>query len=513
MDIKRIKIMFYINRPHLTYDILTVFKKHDIPIISMEVYSNVIYLKIPFISDDLTEEIRVECEKVYGYDYMEEIDVMSFEEKDIGLKSVLNLISEGVIILDSKGVIEYGNKVSFDFIENVRTGHLIFDFIDDKDLKNCIKSDKKSSVDFIRNKTIQIKNKNFLLNMNPLYSEEGIFCGYLLTLKEIKEDLFYDSVITFDDIMGDDRKFRKIIETAKHYSHSDASILLTGESGTGKEMFARAIHSESKRSKMPFVSINCASIPDELLESELFGYTAGSFTGANKSGKIGIFEMAEGGTVFLDEIGELNYHLQAKLLRVLQEKKIRPIGSAKEKDMNVRIISATNRNLEKLINEGSFRMDLFYRLNIFRIQLPPLRQRQDDIPKLTNYFLKILSTRYDKQNISLSNDAESTLISYSWPGNIREMQNVLERAVVLTSNNTIKKEHIIFDKTNGFENISIEENYFGTTVSKFERELILKYLRKYKSIRNTAKNIGVTHTLLINRIKKYHIEDDEWKNS
>lgn len=512
MDIKRIKIMFYINRPHLTHDILTVFRKYDIPIISMEVYSNVIYLKLPFISDEIVEKIKAECEKIYGYDYMEEIDVMAFEEKDIELKNVLNLISEGVLMLSSNGLIEYGNKISFKFIENIEVGHLIFEFIDDEELKNHINSDEKSPENIIKNKIIQIKNKKFLLNMNPLYSEDAVFCGYLLTLKEFKEDLFYDSLITFDDIMGDDNNFKQVIEVAKLYAHSDASILLTGESGTGKEMFARAIHSESKRADMPFVGINCAAIPDELLESELFGYTSGSFTGASKGGKIGIFEMAEGGTVFLDEIGEMNYHLQAKLLRVIQEKKIRPIGSNKEKDMNVRIISATNRNLEKLINEGSFRMDLFYRLNIFKIQLPPLRQRQDDIPKLTDYFLKNLSKRYNKLNLILNDDAKAKLISYDWPGNIREMQNVLERAVVLTPDSIITKHHISFDKTNTYENISINENDLLLTISKFERELIVKSLNKYKSIRNTAKNINVTHTLLINRIKKYGIKDIEWKN-
>ncbi|WP_200860591.1 sigma-54 interaction domain-containing protein [Peptoniphilus mikwangii] len=512
LDIKRIKIMFHINRPHLTYDILTILRNYDISVISMEVYSNVIYLKVPYISEDMIESIRRECEKVYGYDYMEEIDVMSFEEKDIELKGVLNLIGEGVIMLSSKGVVEYGNKIVFKHIENLEVGKYIFEFIDDVDLKNYIERKENNFMDkSIRNKNINISNYRFLLNVDRLYSEDGIFCGYLLTLKEINGDFSYDSLLTFEDIIGEDENFKRIVDIAKLYAYSDASILLTGESGTGKEMFARAIHSESNRASKPFVGINCAAIPEELLESELFGYEPGSFTGANKTGKRGIFETANGGTVFLDEIGEMNYHLQAKLLRVLQEKKIRPIGSDREISLDVRIISATNRNLEKLIEDGNFRMDLFYRLNIFRIEIPPLRNRVEDIPLLTQYFLNVLSHRYSKGNIQIDESARQRLNSYNWPGNIREMQNVLERAVVLSREGPITEEHITFDKTDSFDNLILNYEDLNSAVGTFEREFILKALRENKTIRATAKVLNVTHTLLLNRIKKYKIQDDEWR--
>lgn len=514
MNIKRIKIIFHINRPHITYDILKVIRQHDLPVLSMEVYSNVIYLKLPEVSKDIIEDIRKGCEKVYGFHHLEEIDVMSFEEKDIELKSVLNLIREGVILLSRQGVVEYANKIAYNYIENLSRGNKIFNYIDRQYLTSYINNkDNKSTIKTIRNRNIVIGSKNYLLNLDGIYSEDENFCGYLLTLKEIiNEDMSSLNLITFDDIIGKEENFINVVEKAKLFAYSDAAVLLTGESGTGKEMFARAIHSYSDRADKSFVGINCAAIPEELLESELFGYEKGAFTGANARGKRGIFELASGGTVFLDEIGEMNYHLQAKLLRGIQEKKVRPLGSDREIELDIRIISATNKNLNELIEERKFRMDLFYRLNIFSIDIPPLRARKEDIDLLISYFIKNLSKRYNREKIRVTEEARKVLKSYSWPGNIREMQNVLERAVVLSRDGIIGREDISFDKHNGFNKLLYNNHDLNLAVGSFEKEFILKVLKNSRSIREAARKLNVTHTLLLNRIKKYSITENMWKN-
>lgn len=331
------------------------------------------------------------------------------------------------------------------------------------------------------------------------------FCGYFATVKEV--DMATSSTanyITFDDIIGQSPKLLDTIEIAKLFSDSDTNILLLGESGTGKEMFARSIHSYS-RPQYKFMGINCAATPEELLESELFGYEPGTFTGGADEGRIGIFEACSGGTVFLDEIGELNYHLQAKILRAIQERRIRRLGSNKEVSLDVRIISATNRDLKKLIDDGKFRLDLFYRLNTFTVEIPPLRDRRGDLKILTDYFLSRMQDRYRKKKIILSKEAEELLESYSWPGNIRELQNVLERAVVLAKDSIILPEHILFDH-DADELLISDTSSLKDAVETFEKNYIIKALDESVSIRDAARKLETTHTLLINRMKKYSIE-------
>ncbi|WBW49376.1 sigma 54-interacting transcriptional regulator [Peptoniphilus equinus] len=500
MQIKRVKIIFKINRPHLTFDMLKVLQVHDIPVLSMEVYSNVIYLKLPEIASEIYEAVYEEWENVYGFDHIEEIGVMSFEEKDIEIKSVLNLISEGVVLLSKNGTIEYVNKLAREYLVTIKDGEAITAHISDTELDELISTADKT----IKNKICQIQGRNFLLNADKLFSEENIFIGYLVTLKEIGEpDFSTKSYITFDEIVGKSESLINAVEMAKLFANADASILLLGESGTGKEMFARAIHSYSRPNEK-FMGINCAAIPEELLESELFGYEKGAFTGAKSSGKMGIFEACSGGSIFLDEIGELNYHLQAKLLRVIQEGKIRRLGSNREIDVNTRVISATNRNLLKLIEEGRFRLDLFYRLNTFSVEIPPLRARMEDLDILTHYFLEKMRKRYNRTSITFSEAAKNMLRNYSWPGNIRELQNVLERAVVLSNNGDVLPKHIKFDHDE--VGIEQESGSLKDAVENFEKQYIKKVLKESNSIRGAAKKLHTTHTLLINRMKKYSID-------
>ena len=514
---KRIKIIAKVDRPHFTYDILSIFYKYDVGIIWMEVYSYIIYIKLHHIDPETWEKIKEEFEKVDGFQEVEEVDLIAFEEKDIEMKRVLDIIPQGVMVLDRRSKIKYVNKYAaeriFKSTVNGITGNIIGEYIKDKKVDIFLHQQK--TVKPIINENIEIGNQFYLLNVNPLLSEENIFIGYILTFDDInKLDNVtgrYDNPITFEDIICESSKMKDIIHQAKIFSTSDSPILITGESGTGKELFARAIHNASNRKNKPFIPINCAAMPEQLLESELFGYEHGSFTGGKKGGKVGILEIADGGTVFLDEIGEISPHLQAKFLRVLQEKKIRKIGGYKEIPTDFRLLSATNKNLEHMVNNNKFRLDLLYRINIFNVEIPPLRDRREDIPILVEYFLRMHSSRYDKNIVRIDHKGMKKLMNYSWPGNVRELQNVLERAVALSNTHEIQEEDIVLssviDEKQGLVTDSLKES-----VENFEKKIIVESLKNSESIREAARNLDVTHTLLLNRMKKYGINKDELNN-
>lgn len=281
---------------------------------------------------------------------------------------------------------------------------------------------------------------------------------------------------SFENIIGASPVIRASIRVAKDYSNSPFSLLVTGESGVGKELFAQSIHNYSARKKGPFVAINCASFPENLIESELFGYVGGAFTGAAKNGQIGKFELADGGTLFLDEIGELPYHFQSKLLRVLETWTITRIGSSKQIPVNVRLITATNRDLAQMVKEGMFRQDLYYRLQVLNINIPPLRERKDDILLISDELLRQAKDPSSETSKVLTEDAKRILLDHDWPGNVRELRNVLYRATLLTKTNTITKEVLASSiSANG----SAFANYSGQSVldSTLDEEARLKQRR------------------------------------
>ena len=316
---------------------------------------------------------------------------------------------------------------------------------------------------------------------------------------------------SFCGMIGSAREMQKIYTTIKKVADTPANILILGESGTGKELVARAIHDNSSRAKMPIVVINCGGIPENLLESELFGYMKGSFTGAYTD-KQGLFEMARGGTIFLDEIGELPPVLQVKLLRVVQEKTFRRIGGAEDIKVDVRIISATNQNLEEKVKKGEFREDLFFRLNVIPVHVPPLRERKEDIPLLTKHFIEKYAREFDKEIRTISSYAMELLMDYAFPGNIRELENIIERSVAMESSNIILPENLLLSTTAaGMANLSIEIPDKGINLNdeleKIEKKIIEKALQKAKGSKTRAGELlQVTFDSLRYRIEKLGIE-------
>lgn len=318
-----------------------------------------------------------------------------------------------------------------------------------------------------------------------------------------------------DGIIGNDSRMREVFRVIKKVSGSSATVLIYGESGTGKELVAKAIHYSSPRSPMPFMAINCAAIPENLLETELFGYEKGAFTGAYAR-SIGLFEAADSGTIFLDEIADMNIALQAKLLRVIQEKQIRRVGGSKEIKVNVRIIAATNKDLSGEIAQGRFREDLFYRLNVISFKIPPLRDRKVDIPELISCFIERHNGVSDKKIKGLTDEAMNLLMNYSWPGNVRQLESVIERAVLLNDGDMIGVESLpmeITTKPITLGNIDFELPDGGISFEEFERELIVKAMAKANGVLGVAANLlGMSYRTLQYRLNKFGILKESFIN-
>lgn len=352
------------------------------------------------------------------------------------LDHLLDLSNDGILLTSKDGeILIYNRKFReiFDVKKDI-VGCNISEIIDDINLKGHQEDNSQDGLISFNNKHITYEKKN-ISHFNNEYNMYFTF-QEVTYIKKLEQNLSnklrlkgHIAKYNFENIVTQSSQMYNLIEMSKKASKTDISILITGETGTGKEVFAQAIHNSSPRSNQPFVAVNCAAMPESLLESELFGYVSGSFTGALKGGKKGLFEIANHGTIFLDEIGDMPHHLQSKLVRVLQEKQVMPIGSDKMINVDVRIISATNKDLSDMMEKDLFRKDLFYRLNAFPINVPPLRKRVEDIPLLIEYF----SGKADK----LSQDCINKLIKYSWPGNIRELENVVAYLYTFSDNKTI----------------------------------------------------------------------------
>jgi formate hydrogenlyase transcriptional activator len=345
--------------------------------------------------------------------------------------------------------------------------------------------------------------------------ENALFVADLERLKDklAQEKLYLEDEIrtefNFDEIIGQSAALRKVLQMVETVANSDSTVLLLGETGTGKELIARAVHDHSRRKQRTFVKLNCAAIPTGLLESELFGHEKGAFTGAI-SQKIGRLELADQGTLFLDEVGDIPVEIQPKLLRALQEREFERLGSTHTKKVNVRLVAATNRDLEKMIASKEFRSDLYYRLNVFPIRIPPLRERPDDIPLLVRYFAERFSRQMQKSIESIPAESMLKLRQWHWPGNIRELENLIERSVILSSGSALQVPLAELDqvRANGDPVSST------TTLEGTEREHIIKILRETRGIlagpNGAASRLGLKRTTLQYKIKKLGITRNHW---
>jgi len=359
---------------------------------------------------------------------------------------------------------------------------------------------------FQSQKTFQEQDFYIICVLSQMIS--GFLKGIRTIGKVKKENVFYKAQLTQSmEIIGEDKKTNKLKTLISQVARTNTTVLITGESGTGKELVARAIHFESKRKERPFIIINCAAIPGNLIESELFGHVKGAFTGADKA-RTGKLEAANGGTVFLDEIGDMNMELQTRLLRFLESGEIQPVGSNETKYSDVRIITATNRNLKKSVKEESFRKDLYFRVSVFHLECPALRERGKDIIRIAYYYLNKFSTSMGKSMVSISPDAEKILLSYPWPGNIRELKNIIERACVVGSGEELTLSFLPDEiREQKRDMISLFESELGFyTLSEVEKNYILKVLKEQGGNKaKTAHVLNITRKTLYSKLKEYGI--------
>jgi two-component system response regulator AtoC len=331
-----------------------------------------------------------------------------------------------------------------------------------------------------------------------------------LELSKLKTELelFKDSAhhqYGFHSIVAESAVIKNAIEIAKKLAASDSTVLIQGESGTGKELFARAIHCASPRQERAFIALNCSAIPTHLIESELFGYEKGAFTDA-KTSKKGMFELADKGTLFLDEIGDMDLSIQAKLLRAIETKSFKRLGGTKDITVDVRIISATNKDLKKLVEKGAFRDDLYYRINVVPLVIPPLRKRKEDIPLLVDHFIMTISRDLKKEVIGIEKEALEYLIRYDWPGNIRELKNVIERMILLTNDKILKKEFVPMELMESANNTDTDQ-FTSLELEKVEKELIIKALSLAEGNQTkAAQALSISRDALRYRMKKYNIK-------
>ena len=357
---------------------------------------------------------------------------------------------------------------------------------------------------------ISTNKRNGFLALDPVIMKNGEIVGAILTITEKKEMMQLamemtgaKAHFTFDAIVGTSPKLLEALEIAKIAAKNTASLLIYGETGTGKELFAQAIHNAGDRSDRPFVALNCGAIPSELLESELFGYEEGAFTGAQKGGRPGKLELADTGTLFLDEIGDMPFNMQVKLLRALQTGEIRRVGGIRTIPIDIRIISATNKDLKKEIEKECFRPDLFYRITTLSILIPPLRERRDDIPLLVDYFFKRFGSLYTRK--CLAPNIYNLIVNYSWPGNVRQLESAIERAIHLADGKTIKAEHFGIEKNNA-DGTAIR----NLTLDEMEKNIISESLQKHRgNMSSCAKSLGISRPTLNRKLEKYRISHQE----
>ncbi|RAL21436.1 sigma 54-interacting transcriptional regulator [Thermoflavimicrobium daqui] len=506
-----------VNRVGITHDIVGQLRQMDI--IRMEVKPRYIYLKIDIMEQSLINKVITSIQKIIGVEKVEVINFLPSEIRENQMNTILSTVSEGIISLDHQLHIKTVNRAAEEMLD-MNQKQLIDQPIRQlwKGIKKEIKRCLFEGVEILNIptvvKTVKRGASQLILSYLPIRTKEESQ-GIVIVLRDMKQihgiiqSVKETGMVPFAGIIHNSGKMKRCIEIAKRVAKSEATIFLHGESGTGKELFARAIHFESEKANGPFIPMNCAAIPETLLESELFGYEEGAFTGALKGGKKGLIEMAQGGTLFLDEVGELPYHLQAKLLRVLEERAIRRLGGHKLIPIDIRIIAATNRDISAMIEEGTFRKDLYYRLHVIPIYIPPLRERISDIPLLSDFFIKQFCHLIHRPPLSLTYQAIQFLQSYHWPGNVRELKNVIERTVYLCPDDLNELESVYLEQQSTIASCHPYDSKksFKEKIEAYEKKLLIEILKTCKSARQAAKQIGLSHTAVLKKIKKYGLDD------
>jgi PAS domain S-box-containing protein len=452
---------------------------------------------------------------------------MNMQELMKKSSKILDAIYNGIVAVDDKGIVIYVNPANNRITGIDREdaiGKHVSAVVPDSHILEVIKSG--SEMIGVRTKTgrsevisniVPIKEKGNLIGAISIFQDitDIIKLNKQLneaqnTIAHLSEKLNQASEIDKDIIIGNNREMHKIMELAIKASKVSSNVLIQGESGTGKEVFARFIHRHSDRKDKPFVVVNCAAIPEHLLESELFGYEEGAFTGAKKGGRRGLFELADGGTIFLDEIGDMHLSLQPKVLRVLQNGEIMRVGGTSVRHVDVRVIAATNKNLKSLVENNRFREDLYYRLRVILIQLRPLRERKEDLHIFIKSITRKTCNRLRKGILEISPSAMKVLMNYDYPGNVREMENIIEQSIVMDEDNLIDVDDLpryLVRDGGDEENLKLFFTDRFPTMEELEKEVLVKAIHKYKNKTDIAKALNISRATLYRKLEKYELDN------
>lgn len=512
----RIDVTF-VDRVGIAQEILAVLAKRRLDVAAVEVDPPHIYIDAPALdAGDFAGLHQALCQ-VAGVSEISALDILPGTRRRLYLDALLDAMADPVLAVDAKGVIVIANAaaaavagVSEAAISGVTVGELFGDTL--------LQGEMLSSAFRAPVREVMLNGKPFMLDMRPLAEAapggDQRTAGGVVTLhapSRIGERLhalhhYYEG--GFESILGDSAAMRALKARAARVATVDAPLLILGETGTGKELIAHACHKTSGRRDAPFLALNCAALPESLAESELFGYAPGAFTGANRGGRPGLLELANHGTVFLDEVGEMAPYLQAKLLRFLNDGRFRRVGGEREVKVDVRIVSATHRNLEQMVAERSFREDLFYRLNVLNLQVPPLRERGDDILLLVRHFIESACAQTQRPACRLTAAASTALLTSAWPGNVRQLQNVIFRAATMSDKAFLDVPDLELAGAQGPSDYSVTAAGGGSwneAIAQFEKALLQRLYPLHPSSRKLATHLRTSHTMIANRLRKYRI--------
>ena len=505
----RIHVTF-IDRVGITQEVLALLGGRNLNLDAVEMVPPNVYIDAPTLSAAVLEELRDALFKVRGVQAVKVVDILPGQRRRLQLDALLAAMSDPVLAVDGGGRVLLANPALIALCGREPEGEALGELYADADLQQAL-LDQRFALPL---REVTLNGQALLLDATPISeaAEAGQLAGALLTLYEPSRigarlaALHHDHAEGFDSLLGDSLPIRTLKARAQRVATLDAPLLIHGETGTGKELVARACHALSPRHAAPFLALNCAALPESLAESELFGYAPGAFTGAQRGGKPGLLELANHGTVFLDEIGEMSPYLQAKLLRFLSDGTFRRVGGDREERVNVRIISATHRDLERMVADGEFREDLFYRLNVLNLQVPPLRERGQDIVLLARHFMQQACAQIQRTQCRLTPDTYPALLGNRWPGNVRQLQNVIFRAAAISESNLVQVGDLDIAGTAVAQQAGGEVGSLEAAVSAFEKDLLEKLYASHPSTRQLAARLQTSHSAIATRLRKYGIK-------
>lgn len=508
------------DRLGITQDVLDILVGHQIDLRGIEIGDRKIFLNFPTLQFADLQHLMPKMRRIVGIDDVKTIPFMPQERGQHQMKALLQSLPDPVISVDTKGKVLLCNEAACALLgcdANQIRGEVIGELIRGFNIVRWLEGKDVAALAH----RVRFADQDYLADMMPVTvpDQDGqtILAGALLILKSeyrLGQQLtvFHQThADSFATVQSNSNVMRKIVREAKRMAELEGPILLFGETGTGKELIARACHAASRRADADFMVLTCASLPDDVAETELFGHAPGEF--GQSDAKIGLLEQASGGTLFLDEVGDMSVQLQAKLLRVLQDGSFRRVGDTQEVKVDVRIICTTQKDLGQLVQDGHFRQDLYYRLNVLSLVLPPLRERKNDIISLAETFLKQHSQKLGCRLPRMSKACIDYLQSYPWPGNVRQLENALYRALSLLEGNEIGKEHIQVPDCATSPSVVTHE-FSGSleqAVKGFEKNLLQRLYPAYPSTRQLAKKLGLSHTAIANKLREYGINKKSLK--